>query len=231
MKVLILGNGLLGSEIIKQTGWPYLSRDKDNFNFCDIKSYSDMMLEYDIIVNCVGYTNTYSKEKEKHRDINYKGVVDLSDFCQEQQKKLIHISTDYVYEHSKTQASEEDLPLICRNWYTYYKLLADEYIILKNENYLICRTAFKPKPFPYKIAWIDQLGNFDYTDVISELIIKLINMDAKGLYNVGTSKKSIYKLARITNENVRREHKPDYVPFDVTMNITKLQKFLKGGKK
>ena len=29
MRVLILGDGLLGSEIVKQTEWDYMSRKKD----------------------------------------------------------------------------------------------------------------------------------------------------------------------------------------------------------
>ena len=30
MNVLVLGDGILGSEFVKQTGWDYLSRKKDN---------------------------------------------------------------------------------------------------------------------------------------------------------------------------------------------------------
>ena len=33
MRVLIIGDGLLGSEIIKQTGWDYISRKKDQIDF------------------------------------------------------------------------------------------------------------------------------------------------------------------------------------------------------
>ena len=32
MEVLVLGDGLLGSEIIKQTGWDYLSHSKDGID-------------------------------------------------------------------------------------------------------------------------------------------------------------------------------------------------------
>jgi len=227
MSILILGNGLLGSEIRKQTNWDYLCREKDNFDFCDIKTYYGKLYDYHTILNCVGYTDTYSQDKEKHKAINYKGVVDLSDFCQKQRKKLVHISTDYVYEYSNPYASENDIPLISRNWYTYYKLLADEYIMLKNEDYLICRTTFKSKPFVYDIAWADQRGNFDYVDVISELIIKLINKNANGLYNVGSSEKTIYDLALRTNENVKAGKKPFYAPENVTMCIKKLEEKIK----
>ena len=87
MNVLILGNGLLGSEIIRQTNWDYLAREKDNFDFCNPQTYVDKLSDYDIILNCVGYTNTYSEEKEKHREVNYIGVVELSDICQNYNKK------------------------------------------------------------------------------------------------------------------------------------------------
>ena len=32
MRVVVLGDGLLGSEIVKQTGWDIISRKKDRFN-------------------------------------------------------------------------------------------------------------------------------------------------------------------------------------------------------
>ena len=35
MKVIVLGDGLLGSEIINQSKWDYLSRKKDNVELCD----------------------------------------------------------------------------------------------------------------------------------------------------------------------------------------------------
>lgn len=222
MNVLVLGNGLLGSEIIKQTNWDYLSRKNDNFDFCNPTTYYDKLRKYDTILNCVGFTDTYSKDKEKHKAVNFKSVAHLSDICQKEKKKLIHISTDYVYEYSVPYASEDDIPLISKNWYTYYKLLADEYIMLKNENYLICRCSFKPNPFPYDVAWIDQLGSFDYVDIISELIIKLINKDGNGLYNVGTPAKTIYDLALITNKDIKKGYRPPYVPENITMNIGKL---------
>ena len=222
MKIIVLGDGLLGSEIVKQTNWNYLSRMKDGIDFCSPKSYDDKICEYDTVINCIGYTDTYSQDKEKHRQINYESVSILSDICDKNNKKLIHISTDYVYSNSIGDASETDIPLISENWYSYYKLMADEYIILKNKNYLICRTSFKPNPFPYDVAWIDQIGNFDYVDVISNLIIKLIITEQSGVYNVGTVLKTMYELALSTNKNVKIGLKPNYVPHNVSMNLTKL---------
>ena len=38
MKVLVLGDGLLGSEIVRQTNWDCISRKKDGFDINDISS-------------------------------------------------------------------------------------------------------------------------------------------------------------------------------------------------
>jgi len=228
---IILGAGLLGSEIINQTGWDYLERKKDNFDFCNIQTYQDKLKNYDTIINCVGHCDTYSTDKDKHRMINYESVVQLSDFCENSGKKLIHFSTSYVYEYTKSNASEDDMPLISRNWYSYYKLLSDEYIMLKNKNHLIIRTCFKPKPFPYQYAWIDHFGNFDYVDIISETIIKLIKLNAVGLYNVGTEMKTMYELAKITKPDVKQSISPVYVPKDTTMNLNKQYLFLKNNER
>jgi dTDP-4-dehydrorhamnose reductase len=226
MSVLVIGDGLLGSEIVKQTSWDFISRKKDGIDFTKIDSYINLISNYDTIINCVAFTQTYSEDKKSNREINFESVVNLSDHCVNTNKKLIHISTDYVYKNSKDNACEDDLPLISENWYTYYKLLADEYILLKNNNFLICRCSFKPNPFPHEKSWIDHVGNFDYVNVISDLIIKLINKNAKGLFNVGTDLKSIYELSKQTKPDVIPILKPSKAPSNVTMCTDKLNNFL-----
>ena len=196
MKVLILGDGLLGSEIQKQTGWDYVSRKSNNL---DINNLLDLPKGYDVIVNCIANTNTYSTDKKSHWDVNYKFVSELIHYCNKSQIKLVHISTDYVYAGSVSNASEEDVPVHCNNWYGYTKLLGDGLVQLQSNNYLLCRCTHKPTPFPYNEAWVDQVGNFDYVDKISSLIIELIESKINGLYNVGTEIKSMYELATKTN--------------------------------
>jgi dTDP-4-dehydrorhamnose reductase len=226
MKVLVIGQGLLGSELVKQTNWNYISRKKHGIDFTDPSTYLSFIESHDTIINCVAITDTYGNKKQECRNVNYKAVADLSDICEKQNKKLVHISTDYVYAGSTPIASEDALPIISPNWYTYYKLLADEYIMLKNSNYLICRCSFKPNPFPYDSAWIDQVGNFDYVDVISGLIIKLIENDSQGLFNVGTELKSIYELAKQTNPNVNKIVKLGEAPNNISMNLLKLNSII-----
>ena len=220
--VLVLGDGLLGSEIVRQTGWDYISRKKDGVDFTKPLSYIEHTNKYNTIINCIANTDTYSTNKKLVKDINYYGVLDLAEYTINKGKKLVQISTDYVYTNSKPFASEEDLPLISPNWYTYYKVLTDEILWDRYSNVLLCRCSFKPNPFPYDKAWDDVIGNFDSVDVIASLIIKLINRGACGIFNVGTETKSVYDLAKRTNPNVQPIKSPIHAPKDITMDITRM---------
>jgi dTDP-4-dehydrorhamnose reductase len=225
---LILGDGLFGTEIRRQTGWDAISRKNNRFDFTEITTYQEYLSGYDQVLNCIAYTKTYSDEKQKHWDTNFRAVCDLVDFCSETGKKLIQLSTDYIYSYSKENASEEDVPVHCRNWYGYTKLLADGYVQARSQNYLLIRTSFKPKPFPYLEAITTQVGNFDYIDRIASLVIELINAGATGIYNVVTEKKTIYELAKRTAEVIPVDKVlNETMPTNITMNLDKLTTFLK----
>ena len=225
MKVLVLGDGLLGSEIVNQTGWDFVSRKKNNIDVNNFNDWLGMLHPYDVIINCIANTDTYSKLKNNHWDVNYKFVLDLVTFCDKLGKKLVHISTDYIYTGSIENASEEDVPVHCNNWYGYTKLLGDGLVQLLSKDYLICRCTHKPKPFPYEKAWSDQIGNFDYVDSISSLIIKLIKEGSNGVYNVGTETKTMFELASITN-TVTPSNSPNHVPKNTTMSLHKIKNIL-----
>jgi len=227
MSKLIIGDGLLGSELKKQSKWDYISSEKDGIDFTDINSYKDYLTEYDEIINCVAFCDTYSDNKELHWNINYKGVVDLVDYIIDKNIKLIHVSTGFLYANSKPNASEDDVPVHCANWYGYTKLLSDAYVQLKLNNYLIFRCIHKEKPFPYNEGLINQIGNFEYVDEVSKTMIDLINGDVKGVYNIGNELKTMYDLSKETRDDVIPVNKKFHSdqPLDVSMNLNKLKKW------
>jgi len=224
MKYLILGDGKLGTELQKQTKWDYISRKKDGIDFTKEETYKNKLEGYDVVINCIGYTKTYENEQKLNWELNVKGVITLVNICNYMNIKLVHISTDYVYANSIENASEEDVPSNFNTWYSYTKLLGDGYIQAISNNYLLLRTNFKPKPFPWKTAWDNIKGNFDYIDVISKLIIKLIENNAIGIYNVGTKTKTYYELAKQTLPECIKNNNGFNHPTNVTMNLTKLDK-------
>lgn len=221
--VLVLGDGLLGRELINQTNWDYVSRSKDGF---DVNHLDEFILSnYSIVINCISHTDTYDKDRELHWNVNCKFVDKLIDYCNEHFIKLIHISTDYVYSNSIPFASENDVPVHCNNWYGYTKLLSDGLIQLRSEDYLLIRCSHKPSPFVYDSAWIDYVGNFDYVDTIASLIIDCVNKDLSGVYNVGTDVKTMFDLANETNV-VESSFTPSHVPNNLSMDLTKLKSSL-----
>ena len=223
---IILGNGLLGSEIHKETNWVTVSR-QDGFDFNDEYDILSVIEKYKptTIINCIANTNTYSEDKELHWKTNYESLAFLVDTCVKRNIKLVHISTDYVYTGSKTGASEKDIPVHCNSWYGYTKLIGDAYVQLKMKNYLLIRCSHKPTPFPYELGVVSQVGNFDYVDVITSLIIKLIDNNRVGIYNVGTEPKTVYELAKQTNKHIRPMYNVlnSAMPTNITMDTTKMK--------
>lgn len=229
MKRLVLGDGLLGKTIVDGTGWDYISRKKDGIDFCKPDTYVDYIKGYDEVINCIAFTETYDERRDEHWQVNYASVAELVDLCNRFNVKLIHIGTDYLYTYSKIGATEEDVPVHCRNWYGYTKLLADAYVQLKSKNYLLLRSTHKREPFLHPYAWVDQIGNFDYVSIISELIIQLIRKGVTGIYNVGTETKTMYDLAKRTNPDVEPNFTiiDDSTPTNVVMDVSKMKNTLK----
>lgn len=218
---VILGNGTLGTELKKQTGWDAITRADNGFDVLDPFSYGKHLSGYDCVINCTGFITDHS-DRQSNLDVNFKAVVELANYCARHNKKYVHISTDIVYAGSVHSASESDVPVHARNWYAYSKLLADGYVQEVCENYLLIRTAFKPRPFPYKVAF-PKVGNFDYVDVIAGLIVELINGGAVGVYNVGTEYKTMYSLAQEIVPDIVLDDSRELV--DVSMNLEKLREF------
>jgi dTDP-4-dehydrorhamnose reductase len=220
MKTVIFGNGLLGGELAKQTQWDCISRKLSKIDICKPSSYEKYLHRYNEVINCIGYTDTSSTEREPSWSVNYVGVIDLVEMCNKYSVKLIQISTDYIYANSMRGKSEEDVPVHYSNWYTYSKLLADAYVQAKCNNYLLIRTSFKPSPFPWEGAWKDLRGNFDYVHVIAFLTRRLVEKKAQGIYNVGTKAKTMQQLAIQTRPECKGILH-ESMPFDVTMDLTK----------
>lgn len=221
MNILILGDGLLGSEIHRQTGWDIASRKLKTLNLNNIDGLKDLIAKYKIVINCVANTNSYSQDESAHKEVNYKFVVNLVSICNSLSVKLVHISTEFVYANNISPAKEDDIPRPDVTWYAFYKMLADEYIKLKCYDFLICRETHKPYPFPYPEVW-DVKTSGDTVDKISKIIVTLIKHKANGVFNVGTGTKNLSEIA----PNSKVIQPPPGVPHDTTMDLTKLNNFL-----
>lgn len=234
-EVLIIGRGRLGTELHKQTNWNISTyRGKNHIDLTDrnemYNTLSNLKLKGNLklVINAAANTNTLSKNKKEIFDVNVRGVYDLVDICKINYLKLVQISTDYIYANTQSPSSEEDVPSTIPTWYCYSKLVSDGIVQagLAEHLYLLIRTSFKEKPFPYDDAWYNIICNTDYVDVIASKIIDLINYGAYGIYNVGTKSKTIYELATQTRPNVNGVFNEN-IPNNTLMDLTKLENFEK----
>ncbi len=103
--MLILGgNGMLGQDLTKQSSAISLAK-KD----CDITNPSSIQNaihthQPNIVINCAAYTKVDLAESESesaHR-INAEGAKNIAQACVKADVSLIHISTDYVFDGTKS---------------------------------------------------------------------------------------------------------------------------------
>lgn len=105
--VLVTGtNGQLGSEIKKISAsffnvFNFFYTDKEDLDITKIEAIDFFVKEFkiDSIINCAAYTavDTAEDTTELADLINHKGVKNLGEIAKLYQLKLVHISTDYVF--------------------------------------------------------------------------------------------------------------------------------------
>lgn len=119
MNVLVTGaNGQLGSEIqelsenYKQfTFFFESSTTLDITKFDEVKSFI-VQNNIQAVINCAAYTlvDKAEQEEDKAKEVNVTGIKNLIVVLEETQGKLIHFSTDYVFNgENKIPYTEEDI--------------------------------------------------------------------------------------------------------------------------
>lgn len=98
----------------------------------------------DIVVNCAAYTNVDGSESQEGtaRAVNALGPELLARACDARKIRLVHVSTDYVFDGRKTAPylpDDEPCPL---GVYGRSKLAGERAVAVNCSNHLIVRTAW-----------------------------------------------------------------------------------------
>ncbi len=150
MKLLITGsNGQLGQEFYR-----IKSLSKHKFLFTDLKQLNISSVEninsylndkeVDCIINCAAYTDVRKAEVERERalDINSNGVKNLVSYCEKNNVKLIHFSTDYVYNSFTKKPINEDEFINPQNYYGFSKREGEKHIENSKNESIVIRTSW-----------------------------------------------------------------------------------------
>jgi len=229
--IWLIGNkGMLGDDVeklLKERGLTYCASDKE-VDIIDYKALDKYVKNKEIswIINCAGYTKVDKAEEEIAESfrLNRDGVRNLALFSKKGKIKLIHISSDYVFDGKKEQVAgyNEDDKTNPINVYGKSKLAGEEEIKKILTEYFIIRTAWlygaKGNNFVYTMLRLfkerdlvkvveDQWGSPTYTADLAGAILKIIEDDSVsyGVYhftNEGVT--SWYEFARTIYKKAKK---------------------------
>ncbi|MEO8820959.1 MAG: dTDP-4-dehydrorhamnose reductase [Ginsengibacter sp.] len=202
--ILVTGsNGQLGNEI------KVLSKFFPSYNFLFV-SREELSIEnseslqsffeknkIDYCINCAAYTAVDKAESETEKAflINADAAGKLATICLEHQTKLIHISTDYVYDGSVHIPLKEENAVGPVNVYGSSKLKGEELALDNNPSALIIRTSWVYSSFGNNFVKTmlrlfrekeeinvinDQLGSPTYAADLASVIMEFIEKTQQG---------------------------------------------------
>lgn len=247
-KVLITGaKGQLGLDCIKGLSEEYVTVElaKEQLNITSLDDVINIVREIKpyIVINAAAYTNVDQAEKEVDLayQINALGARNLAVACLETQSKLVHISTDFVFNGEKNEPYIEFDKTDPLSVYGKSKLMGEELIKEINPRHFIFRTswlygangnnfvkAMLKLAKENKVLKIvnDQKGTPTYTKDLVEIIKKVIETDANGIYHTSNEgectwyefAKNIFEILKIdidilpitTKELNRPAKRPSY---------------------
>ncbi len=222
-RVLVVGsNGLLGQKIteflirgsahkvslcsIEPTS--VVQFQSADYQQLDITSKKDVKrvvhsVEPDVIINCAAMTNVDACETERELawKLNTEGVEHLIDAARKGNSKIIHFSTDYIFDGKSGPYDELSRPEPL-SYYGKTKLASENALIVSGLEYFVARTMVlygtginvKPnfalwliqnlgKHIPVRIV-DDQFGNPTLADDLAHGILNAIELEKSGIYNI-----------------------------------------------
>lgn len=190
MKILGTGlTGLVGSRFTELLSGAYQFKHinlENGINLLDKSAVFDAVESTDatLIIHMAAKTNVDGCQQDEKRDkeilsltdgdereriwreeqtawaVNVYGTQNIIDACKKTDKKILYVSTDFVFNGQKKSYSEDDKPDPV-NWYAKTKYEGEKIVINSGLDYMIVRTAY-----PYRAM-------FEKNDFVRGLIIKL----------------------------------------------------------
>jgi dTDP-4-dehydrorhamnose reductase len=219
-KVLVTGSyGQLGSELQQiapqMESAEFIFTDVDTLNICDKDALQLFVKQHpvDFIVNCAAYTAVDKAEEdaEKCYDINCNAVRNIGEVAASRGIKVIHISTDYVFDGSAHIPYGEDARINPKTVYGKSKAAGEEDLMRVCLDAVIIRTSWLYSAFGDNFVKtmlklgkerdslsvvFDQIGTPTNAADLAEVILQIIR---KTIDNESAFKTGVYHFS---NEGV-----------------------------
>jgi dTDP-4-dehydrorhamnose reductase len=206
MRILVTGkNGQLGWSIYKIVNTnngnnlssnEFIFVGREELDLSENKSiinYFDNHDKFDIIINCAAYTEVDKAEEEQDlaNQINHLAVKQLAEIANEQKAKLVHVSTDYVFDGTGGKPYKETDKANPVNVYGKTKLAGEKVLQeIMPTNAMIIRTSWVFSEFGNNFVKTmlklgkernelnvvsDQIGSPTYTTDLAGVILEIID--------------------------------------------------------
>lgn len=200
-KILVTGsNGQLGSEIKSLvtvfSNFEFVFTDRSQLSLEKPETISEFLdtVQPDYIINCAAYTAVDKAESEPELAdlINHKAVEAIAKWSFSNNAKLLHISTDYVFDGTSATPLKEEDATNPQNEYGKTKLKGEQAALKENPDILIIRTSWVYSEFGNNFVKTmlrlmaerdslnvvdDQIGSPTYAKDLAQAILDIISND------------------------------------------------------
>ncbi|MBN3217268.1 dTDP-4-dehydrorhamnose reductase [Pectobacterium polaris] len=202
MKILLTGaNGQLGRCFQDRfpAEWGILATDSNQLDITDLERVEEVVKSFrpDAIVNAAAYTAVDKAESEPEiaENINVHGPHNLATVATKYNVRLVHVSTDYVFDGNATEPYSENSPTNPLSVYGKTKLEGEQAVTKASPEAIIVRTAWVFSEYGNNFVKTmlrlgkerdrlsivgDQRGCPTYAGDLAQAIIALLQQNATG---------------------------------------------------
>jgi dTDP-4-dehydrorhamnose reductase len=204
--IIVAGaRGMLGRELLALLGSAATGLTRDEMDITSLYSVRNAIssLRPAVVINTIAYTNVDGCESNRELAfrVNGEGVRNLAAATAETGAKLVHVSSDYVFDGAKGSPYREDDPVNPLSVYGESKLAGEENARL-NPDHIIIRTQWLYGRYGYNFVETmlrlarekeelgvvdDQVGSPTWTFDLSLVIKALIDNGCLGTYHAVNS--------------------------------------------
>jgi dTDP-4-dehydrorhamnose reductase len=199
VKIVILGaGGRLGAALVRAyrgkfdlTGFDRAQLDLSNLDEIREKLGA---LDFDILINAAAFTNVDLCEKERKQAflVNAEAPHVLAEVCRGKNSKLIHFSTDYVFDGEKREPYSESDPAKPISVYGESKREGEKLVLQTHDRHLVVRVSWvfgpdrpsfidgvikRARASEQVDAVADKFSTPTYTRDIAEMLPRFFNAD------------------------------------------------------